>query len=143
MRSLSQLVLLEAGLAATRGDYRSDPVAIRLWRPLAEQGDVLAQYVIGRAYRDLGEVRKALKWYRRAAERGNLEAQSRLAGMYASSDSVPRDDVTAAKWYRIAAERGDASSENSLKLLYDRTRSLPQGEPERIEWFRNAVSTPE
>ena len=50
---------------------------------LASSGDPLAQYYLGRMYNSGEGVPKdmpqALRWYRRAAERGNPLAQSALA----------------------------------------------------------------
>ena len=58
--------------ADSRGDYET---AHELVRPLAEQGDALAQYSLGEMY-DLGEGvpeddAEAAKWYRKAAEQGD------------------------------------------------------------------------
>jgi uncharacterized protein len=63
---------LEDGVAAhDKGDYAT---ALRLWRPLAEQGNAYAQYNLGLMY-DYGtgvaqDYREAAKWYRLAAVRG-------------------------------------------------------------------------
>ncbi|MBH64573.1 MAG: hypothetical protein CL569_19435 [Alphaproteobacteria bacterium] len=63
----------EDGLAAYQaGDYQK---AIRLWKPLAEQGGVDAQSYLGLMY-DFGEGvpkddAKAVHWYRKAAEQGH------------------------------------------------------------------------
>ena len=47
---------------------------------------------------------EAAKWYRRAAEQGNLLAQADLADMYKEGKGAPQDYAEAAKWYRRAAE---------------------------------------
>ena len=59
---------LQAGLDAyERGDYAA---ALNEWRPLAEQGDVLAQYYLGTMYADGEGVpqdpAEATKWFRLA-----------------------------------------------------------------------------
>jgi TPR repeat protein len=98
------------GVAAyDRGDYAT---AQRLWRPLAEQGDGLAQSNLARMYAK-GEgvsqdYREAAKWYQLAAEQGLASAQSSLGLMYATGTGVPQDYGEAAKWCRLAAEQGDA-----------------------------------
>jgi TPR repeat protein len=81
----------EEGWAAyQRGDYAT---ALKLWQPLAAQGNAFAQSNLGFMYdsgqgvkRDLGE---AAKWYRLAAEQGNPRAQSNLGSMYAAGEGVP------------------------------------------------------
>jgi uncharacterized protein len=74
----------EDGSAAyERGDYAT---ALRLFRPLADQGSAQAQYRIGLMYysgedvaQDLAE---AAKWFRKAAEQGYSGAQHYLGMMY-------------------------------------------------------------
>ena len=62
--------------AAKRDDF---PIAIRLWRYLADEGHVKAQYNLGVAYaRGIGvpqDSAEALKWWKLAAKQGHLEAR--------------------------------------------------------------------
>ena len=55
--------------------------AVRLWSPLAEQGDAIAQYKLGMMY-SKGQVQhdydEAIKWFRLAAEQGDVAAKSQL-----------------------------------------------------------------
>jgi TPR repeat protein len=67
----------EDGVAAyERGDYET---ALRLWRSLAEQGNVYAQYNLGAMYDEGKGVpqdhAEAVKRYRKAAEQGFARAQ--------------------------------------------------------------------
>jgi TPR repeat protein len=65
-----------------RGDYMP---AIRLFRPLAEQGNAKAQHLIGVMYhRGQGVARnsvRALAWFRVAAKRGNRDAETAMREM--------------------------------------------------------------
>jgi TPR repeat protein len=75
----------EDGLdAARRADYET---VLRLWRPLADQGDAKAQVALARLYvQGRGVVRDhaaAIRWYQKAAEQGDEEAQEALARLYA------------------------------------------------------------
>ena len=80
----------EEGWAAyQRGDYET---ALKLWRPLAAQGNAFDQSNLGFMYdsgqgvpRDLSE---AAKWYRLAAEQGNPRAQSNIGSMYAAGEGA-------------------------------------------------------
>src|SRR5579871_4636489 len=62
--------------AAERGDF---PIAIRLWRHVADEGHVKAQYNLGVAYaRGIGVPQnksEALKWWKLAAKQGHPEAR--------------------------------------------------------------------
>jgi TPR repeat protein len=95
---------INAGSAAyQKGDYDA---ALQVWRPLAEQGDAMAQLNLGFMY-DQGygvpqDFQQAIKWYRRAAEQGNDRAQYNLGLMYDNGDGVPQDYVQAHMWYDLA-----------------------------------------
>ena len=107
--------------AYVQGDIAT---ALRIWTPLAEDGDAIAQTNLGFIYangegvkRDDGE---AMKWYRLAAEQGNAMAQYNLGLIYRLGTSVPRDDTEAAKWYLLAAERGNSLAQADLGTMYYR-----------------------
>ena len=79
----------EDGLAAyQRGDHAT---ALKIMRPLAEQGQAQAQHNLGVMYyngvpaKDYGE---AVKWYRMAAEQGFADAQVNLGFMYHNGRGV-------------------------------------------------------
>ncbi len=100
----------DEGMAArARGDHAS---AMRELRPLAEQGDADAQWLVGIMYElDEGvpnDYANAAKWYRWAAEQGHLAAQSNLGTLYQFGRGVAQDDVVAHMWYSLAASRGHA-----------------------------------
>jgi hypothetical protein len=106
---------LEDGLAAHgRGDY---PMAMRLWRPLADQGNADAQNNLGVMYaRGQGvpqDYAAAASWYQKAADHGHPEAANNLGVMYANGRGVPQDYVTAQIWFYLAAERGNSDAEKN------------------------------
>ena len=63
---------------------------------------------------------KAVKWYRRAAEQGNVDAQLNLGDIYARGDGVPGNLAEAVKWFRLAAEQGHADAQFSLDVMRQR-----------------------
>ena len=83
----------EDGLAAAhKGEFAA---ALRLWTPLAEQGNANAQYSLGVLY-ETGEgvaqdYKTAVKWYTLAAEQGNADAQYNLGDMYYQDADVVLD----------------------------------------------------
>ena len=91
-------------------------------QPLAEQGDTIAQDLLGDMYRKgLGvkqDYFEAVKWFRKAAEQGYAQAQFNLGTMYNNGRGVKQDDFEAVKWYRKAAEKGDADAQVLLGLAY-------------------------
>lgn len=105
--ALSPSVMLaqdfEAGsMAYQAGDFKE---ALKEWRPLADHGNVDAQFSLGVMYRfgqgvpmDYAE---AMKWFRLAAEQGHAPAQSFLGDMYYHfGRGVEQDYTEAVKWYR-------------------------------------------
>jgi TPR repeat protein len=141
----------DGGAAFVRGDYAT---AMRLWRPLAEQGDALAQSNLGQMYsKGQGapqDYAAAASWYRKAAEQGVDTAQTNLGRMYDIGQGVPQDYATAIRWYRKAAEQGDAFAQYNLGIMYangrggPKTMRLPwsgiEGRPIRVSPMRNLIS---
>jgi len=105
--------------AIRRGDFAA---ALEDLRPLAEQGHVVAQTLLGVLYRDGKGVpqddKAAAKWFRIAAEQGFHVAQHSLGVMYMDGRGVDADHGEAAKWLRPAAAQGDADAQVNLALIY-------------------------
>ena len=49
---------------------------------------------------------EAVKWYRKAAEQGDAEAQANLGFMYDNGKGVPQNDVQAYAWLSISVAQG-------------------------------------
>ena len=54
---------------------------------------------------------EAVKWYRKAAEQGESEAQLLLGGMYLEGEGVPKNDIEAYAWVLLAKANGEKASE--------------------------------
>jgi len=132
--------LAAAQAADARHDYATE---LKLLRPLAEQGDALAQFNLGAMYADGQGVPKdyaeAVRWYRKAAEQGDASAQNNLGLMYADGQGVPKDYAEAVRWYRKAAEQGDASAQNNLGLMYADGQGVPKDYAEAVRWYHKAA----
>ena len=130
----------DALTAAKRGDYAT---ALRLWRPLAEQGDAVAEYFLGFMYREgygvPQDYAEAVKWFRMAAEQGIADAQNNLGDFYKEGWGVRQDDAEAAKWYRKAAEQGNVNAQAILGAMYHKGRGVPQDYAEAFKWHRKAA----
>ena len=116
--------LEDAVAAYDRGDYTT---ALRLYRPLANQGSAAAQHNLGFMYahgqgvpQDYAE---AVMWYRKAAEQGVAAAQLNLGVRYDNGRGVPQDYVQAHMWFNLAAARFLASeTENRETAVRNRDR---------------------
>lgn len=126
--------------AYLRGDYE---LAQREFRPLAERGNVLAQYKLGLMYnrgegvrRDFGE---AVRWFHRAASQGYAPAQRSLGIKYEKGQGVERNYGEAVRWYRYGAEQGDAGAQYRLGRLYVLGRGIRRDFTEAVAWFNLAA----
>jgi TPR repeat protein len=99
----------EDGMAAyNRGDYMP---AIRLFRPLAEQGNPKAQSLLGVMYRKgEGVARNSVRafiWFRRAAARGDARAKVEL---HEVSQTMTPEEVSEAEAMAQACEASNYRS---------------------------------
>ena len=85
---------------------------------------------------------KKKKWekYRIRAERGESEAQYKIAVRYATGDGAERDDAKAVYWYRLAAEQGYAPAQNALGNCYAYGRGAEQDDAQAFYWYRLAAA---
>jgi TPR repeat protein len=130
--------MLDKGFAAyNQGDHAE---ALRLWRPLAEQGYLWAQAALGEMYAKDQDYATAASWYRKAAEQGNAFAQNNLGLMYAHGKGVPQDYAAAMGWWRKAAAQGDADAQHDLGLMYARGEGVPQDYVTAHMWVNLAAA---
>ena len=95
-------------VAFDRANYAT---ALKVWLPLAQQGDAAAQTYVGEIFeKGLGvppDHAAAAEWYRRAADSGSSRAAINLGALYEQGLGVPKDVGQALNWYRRAAGVGD------------------------------------
>jgi TPR repeat protein len=97
----------DGAAAYQRGDFTT---ALTLFRALAEQGGVQAQYNMGvMHYMGQGTAQdyvEAVRWYRMASDAGGPRAQFNLGLMYENGEGVTQDRAEAVRLYRLAGELG-------------------------------------
>jgi hypothetical protein len=133
--------LEDAEAALEAKDYQT---ALRLLRPLAEQGNAKAQVALGEMYAFGEGVREsdeqAAIWFRKAADQGDAGAQDHLGDMYLKGIGVPRDYAQAAIWYRKSAEQGDTFGQLDLGVMYEQGIGVPQDFVQAYMWLNLAVA---
>ena len=132
---------LQKGLVAyNNGDYAT---SLAECQPLAEEGDAMAQFCVGRLYANGFGVPMddalALQWYGLSAEQGYSEAQYNLGLMHANGWGVEMNDEEAAKWYLLAADRGFIEAQRSLAKLHAKGRGVEQSAVDAYMWLDIAV----
>jgi len=87
------------------------------------------------------DYQEALKWFRKAAEQADAQAQSMLGGMYANGLGIPQDYQEAVKWYRKAAQQGNINAQNNLGRIYaNGKRGVPQDFVRAHTWYTVAAA---
>jgi TPR repeat protein len=133
----------DAGAAEAAYRTGDQATALRLALPLAEQGDVRAQSLVGLIHHSgRGGLRsevEAVKWSRLAAEQGDAAAQFRLGLMYSEGQGVPQDLAEAANWYRLAANQRHPKAQYNLGLLYATGEGVEEDRRMAHMWFNLAV----
>jgi len=121
--------------AYLREDYDR---ALQEWHPLAKQGNVEAQNMLGYMYRYGQGVpqdfERARHWYRLAADQGHARAQNNLGAMYRQGLGVSQDYAEALRWFRRAAEQGNGGAQNHLGLMYFEGEGIAKNEIEAYKW---------
>ncbi|AHF01495.1 hypothetical protein THIAE_06755 [Thiomicrospira aerophila AL3] len=108
----------EASQAYALGDYVT---AYKMFLPMAEQGNVFAQFALGQIYR-FGQGREinfapSLYWYQQAAKQEYGVAQSHLGEMYLQGLGTEPDKVQAAYWFNRACENRCSEGCKNLAAL--------------------------
>jgi TPR repeat protein len=111
----------------------------------ANGGDAAAQVAVGDCYatgtvaaRDL---RQAALWYQKAAVKGDIGGELRLAALYRDGGKgFARDMAQAAAWYRTAADQGDVDAEATMGTLCSMGQGVAQDYAEAYYWLDLAAS---
>ena len=82
----------------------------------------------------------AFKYYKRAAEKGNVEASYNLGMLFQAGIGVPENIAEAIKWYENAALKGHVESQVSLGKVYTVGRQTLQDFERAHKWFNIAAS---
>ena len=69
---------------------------------------------------------EAVKWFRKAAEQGNADAQTFLADCYLFGRGVAKDEAEALTWFRRAAKQDGYGAERAKSYL----KAVEDGDPE-------------
>ena len=110
----------------------------------------LAQLYLGLRYYEGDGVAKdpveAVRWFRKSAEQGSVDAQSLLADCYKNGEGVAKDEEEAAKWYRGVVEHwqrlaatGDVFAQLALGNCYAFGTGVAKDPAEAAKWYRKVA----
>jgi len=93
-----------------RADYSR---ALASWRPMAIQGNPVAQNNLGIMYLDGKGVpqkkSESVRYLSLSAAAGSLLGQNNLGGLYRDGKGLPRDYGKAAQWFSASAVQGNSA----------------------------------
>jgi hypothetical protein len=119
-----QGVLAKAGAGVERSPsdaLRHFLAAAGPLRSLADQGDALAQRLLGQMYQEADglphDMAQAKRYFALAAEQGDALSQLQLARYYALGMTVKPDPGKARQWYERAAAQGLSEAQYELAVL--------------------------
>lgn len=127
--------------AYNKGDYET---ALKIFRILAEKGNVEAQAYLGIIYYN-GECveknyKEAVKWLTKAAEKCNIAANFLLALMYYNGEGVEQDYLKAGTGFFIGASLGNMpSAQYYLGRMLFNGEGVKKNYEQALEWFRKSA----
>ena len=117
--------------------------AVSEMEKLAESGDMYAQYLMGKLWRDgpllIPNSANARYWFEQAAEQGHLVAQYSLAKLYLSDDVEVRDIRLGMNWLYTAAVNGSSYAMYRLAKECLKGKLIEKDTEQAIEWFTRSA----
>ncbi|BAW80556.1 Sel1 domain-containing protein repeat-containing protein [Candidatus Nitrosoglobus terrae] len=145
--SLSLLQVAQADIESGKKAYRDQDydVAFKEFMPLAEEGNMTAEYYVGLMYangyglpRDPTE---AKRWFDKFSKQFGVDAEFNLGVMYHQGKGVPQDYKIAINWFKKAAEDGDPEAQFNLGFFYDNDDyGVSEDRKEAIKWYLKAAN---
>lgn len=134
---------IDAGICCLKGwgVPVNDTAAMKWFTRAAKKDIAYAQYCLARCYHHivLCDRKKALAWYRKAADQGQREAQTILGVWYFYGREVDEDKATAVTWFEKAAAQGDMDAQYNLAFCYSCGYGVDRDVAKAVEWFREAA----
>lgn len=131
---------LAQGMAAFEAD-RFDEAA-RTLRPLAERGNVEAQFTLGYMYfMGVGVPQNkstAVRWYQRAADQGDPTAKYNLGYLYLYGNGVAENRSKSIKLFRDAAAQGQLLAMLGMGLIFETAKFSPPNYERALDWYQRA-----
>jgi len=135
-------------------DYRSDIYnpdysledrldAVNDMEQLAGEGDMDAQYLMGKLYRNgpllTPDSENARYWFAQAAQQGHMYAQYSLGKLYLSDDVEVHDAEQGIRWLEISAQNGNDYAAYRLGKEYYKGNHVTQSYATAARWFGRAA----
>lgn len=104
--------------AYNKGDHET---AINELEPLAQKGNVKAQFSLARIYSarkvSSDDQKKAINWYTKAAEQKHTISQYILGQIYAQEKNIAKDYAMSYAWYNLALSQGNETARKGRDIV--------------------------
>lgn len=84
---------------------------------------------------------QAAEWYKKAAAKGDVNAELDLGVAYANGTGVPKDLARAITWWNKAAEKDEPNAQHNLGLMYQYGHGVPVNPAAAADWYYKAGIT--
>jgi uncharacterized protein len=122
--------------AYDRGDFQT---AFEKWKPLAEKGDLGAQYNLGGIYfQGLGvaqDFKKARKWLMLSAEQGDDRAMYNLGVIYLQGAGITKNPEKAFSLFESSAKKGNVKAQNALGEMFAFGDGITKNFVQAFKWW--------
>lgn len=85
------------------------------------------------------EYNEAIYWYRKAAKKGNVVAQTLLGMLYMNGQGVDQDFSMAINWFRKSAEKNEAIAQYYLGMMYLKGEGIEQNDSIAADWLHKSA----
>lgn len=135
----SDLTLLKGAPSLDAEEY-VDPYWDLAWHgKVASYGDPDSQFLVAQIYEQgklvPKDLKKALEYYKKAAEQNHLESCMKLGGIYSENKWVKEDMEQSLFWYHRAAERDYVPAQIQLSHLLEKQKKYA----EAFDWMAKAM----
>ena len=142
--AIAWMLLAEVcGCRAPLASERTEALSATEPQEQAKDGDATAQYNLGICYYNgdgvVVDKAEAVKWLRKAAEKGHPESQGMLGLCYFKGEGVAVNYAEAVKWFRKAAEKGRPESQTMLGMCYLNGEGVAADKTEAVKWLWKAA----
>src|SRR6266480_6980546 len=94
----------------------------------------VTQYILACFYNNKKDLEKAFYWYKKAADKGHINAQYVLASLYKNGEGTEKNLKKAFKWYLKAAESGNYDAIEDLATCYHNGEGTKKNSTKALRW---------
>lgn len=126
------------------GGEQNDDEALKWLKAAVDQENARAQLLLAMSYYGNylniePDISKAVYWYRKSAEQGNVVAQFNMGYMYIYGEKVSQDFSKGIYWMTKAAEQGFADAQLNIGSCYWQGLGVAKDKQVAFGWWRQAA----